>query len=283
MRQVEEHYAPKNRSVILIDGHGPGYAMGRSVGLSDQPDATFIATDTKTAFDWTTGGNNRFPKGGVPSPFTGNDFRLNKSPKPWMNISWSDLPNWQTSKKGSELWLPNYPVERAFRTAGLVRGKHPYALVMDDYQKDTEPHTYDWGMILEDDVVQVSATGKDMVLGEGKTGPDARYLLVRVLNANGLEDDSISLGKYDVPNPPLKPISMNRLSVQVKAIAPDFRTLLFPYHEGEEQPKTQWNTDKTKLSIAWSDQIDSVEFTKPTDGRTRVRIVRGGQTLAELK
>ncbi len=283
MRQVEEHYAPKNRSVILIDGHGPGYAMGKSVGLADQPGATFIATDTKPAFDWTTGGNNRFPKGGVPSPFTGNDFRLNKSPKPWMNISWSDLPNWQTSKKGSELWLPHYPVQRAFRTAGLVRGKHPYALVIDDYQKDADPHTYDWGMILEDDVVQVSTTPTQTILGEGKTGPGARYLLVRVLNANGLEPGSITVGKYDLPNPPQKRLTLNRLSVKVNTVAPDFRTLLFPYREGEEQPKTQWNADKTKLSIEWSDQKDSLEFSKPADGRTRVRVLRDGGELMDIK
>jgi hypothetical protein len=282
MRQVEEHYAPKNRSVILIDGHGPGYAMGKSVGLSDQPVATFIATDTKPAFDWTTGGNNRFPKGGVPSPFTGNDFRLNKSPKPWMNISWSDLPHWQTSKKGSELWLPNYPVERAFRTAGLVRGKHPYALIIDDYQKDAEPHTYDWGMILEDDVVQVSVTGQDVILGEGKTGAEARYLLVRVLNANGLKDGSITVGTYDLPNPSQKPITLNRLSVQAKSVAPDFRTLLFPYREGEEQPMTRWNANKTKLSIEWSDQKDVVEFTQPADGRSRIKILRNQTELANL-
>lgn len=89
------------------------------------------------------------------------------------------------------------------------------ALIDDDYQKDTAPHTYDWGMILEDDVTQVSKsdTDTDTVLGEGKTGPDARFLLVRVLNAEGRDPATPAIVKYDLPNPPQKPISMNRLRI----------------------------------------------------------------------
>ena len=156
LRQVEEHYAPKNRSVILIDGKGPGMATSRCVDMQDNQQATFIAADAKTAYNYTTGGNNRFPKGGIRVPFAPNDFRLEKSVKPWMNLPWSDLPNWQTSMKGSELWLPINTVQRAFRTAGLVRGPHPYALIIDDFQQDNAAHDYQWGMILEDDLVQDS-------------------------------------------------------------------------------------------------------------------------------
>ena len=123
LRQVEEHYQPKNRSVVLIDGEGPGMTMGRCVAMADEPQATFIVADAKTPWEWDSGGNNRFPKGGERITASANDFRLRPSDLPWMNMPFSDLPYWQTSMKGSEQWVPRKSnIDRAFRTAGLVRG-----------------------------------------------------------------------------------------------------------------------------------------------------------------
>jgi hypothetical protein len=102
LRQVEEHYQPKNRSVVLIDGEGPGMTMGRCVAMADEPQATFIVADAKTPWEWDSGGNNRFPKGGERITAAANDFRLHRSELPWMNMPFSDLPYWQTSMKGSE-------------------------------------------------------------------------------------------------------------------------------------------------------------------------------------
>jgi hypothetical protein len=48
-------------------------------------------------------------------------------------------------------------VQKAFRTAGLVRGPHPYALVIDDIQKDTSSHDYRWNMAVEHDI-QIAST-----------------------------------------------------------------------------------------------------------------------------
>ena len=283
LRQVEEHYAPKNRSVILVDENGPGMAMAKCLDMQDKPEATFVAADAGPSYAYTSGGNNRFPNNSVPVPFSGNDFRFLKSGKPWMDAPWSDLPNWQTSLKGSEQWLPHHPLQRAFRTAGLVRGKHPYTLITDDFQKDQEAHQFDWGMILEDDVMQVSTSPAETILGEGKSGPDARYLLVRVLNAEGLGSAPVSVEKFDLPNPPVKPISINRFSLRAHCVAPDFKMLLFPYRGNEERPKTTWNSDRSRLAIEWSDQKDLVVFSKAPDGRTRLRLTRDGNELAALR
>jgi hypothetical protein len=165
-------------------------------------------------------------------------------------------------------------VRRAFRTAGLVRGKHPYALIVDDIQKDEKPRAYDWGMILEDDLQLVSREGADTLLGEGKTGPDARFLLLRVLQAEGVDPSTPSVEKYDLPNGTLKPISLNRLSLRAQAVAPQFKVLLFPHREGSELPRTRWNAERTRLTVTWSDQEDTIEFTPHEDGRTRVRVTR---------
>jgi hypothetical protein len=292
LRQVDEHYLPKNRSVILIDGKGPGMATSRCADMQDNPEATFIAADAKTAYNYTTGGNNRFPKGGKPAPYTANDFRLLKSDKPWMSLPWSELPNWQTSMKGSELWLPINTVQRAFRTAGIVRGRHPYALIVDDFQQDGAPHDYQWGMILEDDLVRDSTvTGingpafrNDAIL----TAPgdkEQRYLMVRVLNADGLIDPKTpaSIEKYELPNPPQKDIPIQRLEIASHSVAPNFKVLLFPYRKGEELPVTSWSADHQTVTVAWNDQADQINFKPGADGRTRLAITRGQDQLVDLK
>jgi hypothetical protein len=292
LRQVDEHYLPKNRSVILIDGKGPGMATSRCADMQDQPEATFIAADAKTAYNYTTGGNNRFPKGGQPAPFTGNDFRLTKSVKPWMDMPWSDLPNWQTSMKGSELWLPFNTVKRAYRTAGLVRGKHCYALIVDDFQQDEASHDYQWGMILEDDlavdsVVTDSTAGslRNDVILSAPEDTEGRHLLVRILNADGLVDPKTpaSIDNYEIPNPPQNNIALKRLEITSHSVSPNFKVLLFPYRKGEDLPKTTWSRDRETVAVEWPDQTDMIRFTQGKDGRTRMVISRGNTILADLK
>ena len=291
LRQVEEHYSPRNRSVVLIDGQGPGMAPAKCIDQQDGPLATFVAADVKSSFDYTTGGNSRFPKGGIPVPFCANDFRLRKSDLPWMNAPYSDLPNWQTSQKGSERWLPHVGVERAFRSGGLVRGAHPYALVIDDLAKDQETHEYRWGMVLEDDLeitaTEVATTAeafRNDVLLAAPEDTEKRQLLVRVLEAEGLVDPQVpaAIDTFTLPNQTQKPVPIKRLEVVVKAVAPRFKTLLFPHRAGTDLPVTTWNADRTELVIAWKDQRDVLTFRVGKDGRTRYRIIRDGKPLVSL-
>ncbi|MFP5039843.1 hypothetical protein [Parasediminibacterium sp. JCM 36343] len=289
LRQVEEHYLPKHRSVDLIDGKGPGFAPGKTVDMQDNADATFIAGDYKTSYDWTTGGNNRFPKGGVQVLFTANDFPLHKSSLPWMDMPYSDLPYWQTSKKGSEWWLPNNPVQKAFRSTGLVRGKYPYVLITDDIQKDGSPHDYQFGMSLEDDLLQQGTTvdkkdknfKNDIILG---ANGDNRQMLVRVLNADGADASAPAIVEnYLLPNPPMKDISMNHMVINCKTVSPDYKVLLFPYEKGQKMPVTSWDASHTVLKVEWPGQIDMITYAKAADGRTRITIKRDGKEIMVLK
>ena len=147
------------------------------------------------------------------------------------------------------------------------------------------PHQYQWGMIVEDDLVQqppaAGASPADVILAEKQPpAAGARFLLVRVLNAEDLDPAAPpAIDTFVLPNPPQRDITMHRLNVTSHAVAPDFKTLLFPYREGQEQPKTTWNAGKTVLTVAWSDQKDTVTFAKGADGRTRVTIARGGKQI----
>jgi hypothetical protein len=285
LRQVEGHYAPRNRSSVLIDGEGPGMTMCKCVDMQDNPQATFIAADARVPWEWDSGGNDRFPRGGKPVPFVANDFHLHPIDLPWMNMPWSDLPYWQTSYKGSENWIPRKTsMQRAFRTAGLVRGRHPYVLIVDDIQKDDQPHQYQWGMITEDDVIQQSSSGADVILTEKlPSSSGARFLLVRTLNASGTVDAPSAIDTFQLDNPPQRPIPMHRMNITRTTVAPDYQVLLFPYRNGQELPVTSWNADRTQLTVSFSDQKDTVLFTKPGDGRTRMSVMRDGQPIVALR
>ena len=168
---------------------------------------------------------------------------------------------------------------------------------MDDIQKDSAAHTYQWGMILEDDLIQdpvqeaflkSSAADRsfpdDVIIGEAR--PDAkaaRFMLVRTLSDEGrTPGNGTKVETFELPNQPNKPIEMHRLCITRHAVAPDFKVLLYPYHAGQEQPRTIWNADHTAVSVEWSNQKDEVTFSKGTDRRTRIKIARGGKDIVAV-
>lgn len=231
-------------SVPLIDDRGQAIGPpAKFVALVDTPEATFGVGDARLAYSV-----RRSRPGEASLELHPNDFRLEKSPLPWMDLPWKDLPDWYSGQKlgigtvrireyrgehgfdpatvAERTWerawtLRDKPVRKAFRTAGLVRGKHNYALIVDDIQKDDQPHQYKWLMQTADDLeleaIKVSENGAppapelqnaagpmrgksapvkasymaDFLLREGKRrndgrvwsdeGPANRELLVRVL------------------------------------------------------------------------------------------------------
>jgi hypothetical protein len=305
-RQVGAQYMPQMRSVLLADEKGPSVMEAKCVSLTDQPLATLQATDLTQAWNYQTTGLEKAPKGveTILNPFTYNDFRLNPSPIPWMNYPIGHLPNWQTSenpvaanqKAPNGEWYKRYSVKKAFRTIGLVRGAHPYALVADDLQLDDASHHYDWGMVLDDDIVLGSSkvTGArtaDVILDE-QMKPDKksevapandRHLLVRVLNADQLSDNSISVGTFPLPNPPQRDMQINRLHITSDCASPDYKILMFPFKTGQVLPETKWSEDQHSVTVTWPDQTDAITFTTGADGRTRVKIVRGDTVVTEAR
>ena len=304
-RQVDAQYLPKNRSVLLADDNGPSVLEARCADLQDKPLATFTVTDLKNTWDYQDAGIVKPPAGTeiVANPFTYNDFRLHKSPMSWMDYPIAFLPNWYTSAKpedkDTKRFYKKYDVKKAYRTAGMVRGTHPYSLIVDDLQLDDQPHNYDWGMILADDVVLGSVKTTDTKPGEAsadivlneqpkpdKTNPTPeadRHLLVRVLSADSLTDPAATAGFYNIPNPPGKDWQINKLHVTSTSVSPGFKMLLFAYKDGEALPTTTWNANHTSVTVAWPDQTDVITFHPSPDGRSLFQITRGGQELVSLK
>lgn len=308
MRQVPEAYQPKNRTGVMVDNDGVSPLSGKCVAFDETPDAAFIATDLKPSYDYIY--NYIFPNqertNNVKVPFSPNDFRLNPSPLPWMSILLDEMPDWQTSRipnpapgqpivgrpaPGAWWRKRDIPYEKAFRTAGLVRGAHPYVLIVDDINRDKTDRDYTWGMTISDDLelqkTEIIPDGEgfraDAILVEkGKSPSESRRLLVRMVQARNLQAPA-SIEAVTSANPPQKDVVIPKLTFRSRGTDPAFKALLLPLKPGEEPPQTSWSPDGTQLEIVWADQKDTVTFRPGSEGRTRVGIRRDGKTLVTQK
>lgn len=353
----------KYHSAITIDDRGQGYFATPACWLDyvDKPEATFGVIDYKYSFDWLwikspaadiMNGKRtetmweegiygetakrlaayypgvkpqRDPLRKVAEYFSGS---IGNNPLIWHEDTWP-------------MRLPNFQVEHAFRTAGMVKGTHNYMLIVDDLKKDNQERLYNWNMPMPLDVEVVSikqlvevtqGTGHgdlgfnhfankgiqgeyDIVLGDkrmkrnmkevddtaNETYQAGRFtprkgdpqLLVRVLERTPAPRPNLE------PNPRLEVIEKlktedmhqfylrtmdigKRLVIPSRSSDPNFKVLLFPYLHGEEIPKTEWNENRTKLKVEWSDQKDEFTFTTHSDKRTRLKLMRDGKLIFEI-
>lgn len=168
----------KYHSVITINGRGQGYFATPAswINYVDNANATFGVINQKYAYDWMW----------LKSPVA--DMMQGKMVAPqWQNGVYADAakklrqyyPNAVLQRDplrkvaeyfngnlatnpliwNEDTWpmrLPNYEVAYAFRTAGLVKGKHDYVLIVDDIKKDNQENLYEWLMPMPLDVEVVS-------------------------------------------------------------------------------------------------------------------------------
>ena len=323
----------KYHNLVSIDGRGQGYfpPAGRWIATVDTPQATFAVTDAKYAWDWMWAKSmfleskasliKRNQAWGVdPAERLQARFPLEKweaDPSPVVkayNEGFTAVgdPRMWNNEDGWVLRTPHYPVNRAFRTTGLVRGAHPYVLVIDDIKKDDAEHLYEWRMNAGPDVEAVSIDGSDILLGDqttnrvpveldkafqGKSGLSPkkgdRLLLVRTLEI-GVPDLPTLQGIPQVAAIEYKKtddshqFSGRSLGMGTQVILPSrtrepkFKVLLVPHRQGEELPVTTWNDARTEVTIAWKDQRDVIRFATTTEGRTTLVATRNGQPLIEV-
>ena len=318
---------PENSAVVIDGKTQDEHSPGRMVDFADEPLATFAVGDAKYPWDWNlafvdkTGGGFytaadvhagkvKAPKGTgwTLENHSVNDFAFTKLSFAYLNTTLAESSHWILPVGAVRPYFrqPNYPVQRAFRTAGLVRGVKPYALVVDDIQKDSAVHHYDWTLALENDIqiakvekhgehgLDVILTGNDpqQKNPRGKTPlpPNVTgtipagqpMLLVRVLNVNSTKPVVPTI--VELPNlaNPKNYSPIRRLLIPADAVSPDFRVLLFAFHQGDALPQTTWNGDRTAVSVEAGGVKDRVEFIPGKSGKTSVAVVRAGKTLVQL-
>jgi hypothetical protein len=176
-------------------------------------------------------------------------------------------------------------MEYVYRSAGIVRGLHSYAVVVDDLKENREAHLYQWTAMLGSGVWQAKVDGlgpNQIVLAAaapvskivaGKTPiipkPGDPLLLATVLAPGVI----LATETVDEPGEGL----YDRFTASIRAVKANFRVVLVPYRSGEPLPVVKEN------AISWSDQQDDFQFTSGADGRARFSIGRSGKVLAEIR
>jgi len=210
---------------------------------------------------------------------------------PWMARPWYQRAHWLVPGEAMRtLKRPWNPVQKAFRTAGIVRGRHPYAIVVDDIQKDDEPHHYKWLLQLSDDLTierylfdEKSEVGSLML--RSLDPQDDRRLLVAVLECHtaspphdgvlGRIEQYMANMRWGRPG--------KRLALSSWSVAPEYKILLLPLRNKAEIPEMVWNKDHTQVTLRWADQADVVRFRQSTRGYTLFEIVRNGTRIVDTE
>ena len=117
----------------------------------------------------------------------------------------------------------------------------------------------------------------------GKVAAKQPMLLVRVLEMNNrVAENIVNIEEWRSNKPKSNEGNVRRLVIPVDAIAPNFKVLLYPYHEGDELPTTNWNSKHTKVTVKWSNgQKQELDFSNNADGRTHLNI-KSGETIFRL-
>ena len=327
----------RHHSMVVIDGKGQGYFTPPAnwLGLVDNEHVTIAAVDAAYAYAWAWPGHLC----GFTNPadsrrqfarwkgFTEKaDAFLAENPDYDWQAAIDRHPTVEKFYKGFEkgdprIWdeyarpqrIPHNPVEKAFRTALLVRGPHPYVMIVDDIKKDDQVRLYEWLMMLPAEV-EMQSIGTHRVMlydasAEGvsrepreqspKLPGDAPMCLVEVLERTLPEDKytnpQLRFETFELKDARAWPTNMaevgasnkaghwqKRLVVPSRAVAPNFKVLLYPHRHGAKLPEIAWNEARDQVTVSFPEQVDVIGFAAGDDGRTRVSVRRNGKQLGEL-
>ena len=323
-------FRTSENSTVCIDGKSQRETVpGRMVDFIDTPNATFAVGDAKYCWDWlwqtvnkrsgyytaadVRAGKVEVPPGWELEPHTTNDFALLKLPFAYLNRPLSENPNWilPSGALTPVVRQSNYPVQKAFRTAGLVRGPVPYSVIVDDIRKDDTVHHYDWTLALEYDIqiaginqrnpreldILLSGTDPNQTgLGRKEALPSAitpgtaiptgqPVLLVRVLNRS--VDPSKAAGSPEIVELPnqadgKKYGRIRRLVIPSDSVSPDFKVLIFACRQGDPLPKVAWNAARTAVTVQAGGAKDVITFSPSKCGKTNVSVQRDGAQLVSV-
>jgi hypothetical protein len=245
----------KHHSCILIDGKGQGYfaAPGLITAYMESPVATFATGDATYAYTYR------------------HTFPWRKGNKENKGFGWEDSPISEAARA-----IDN-SVLRAYRTAMLVKGKYPYSLILDNIQKDDNEHVYDWLMQVSDDLVLKNASATQAVLAEQDAKEKSPELLVEILNQNQTAENNLSDAveplRLETFTPRRSPNSGStkafklgkKLVLSSRAVAPDYKIMLYPHRPGSQMPKVERKSDS--YAVAFPGQKDVYHFYKQPSGQ----------------
>ena len=264
----------------------------KAAAWADNATAAFATGDATYAYTNQWAWHN-YAAGTTFTPATGyvadnncfNNFRRsnNQISESFGNTPFVSYPFWDGPNQNEGVQKKSYnPMVQVYRTAGLVRGAKPYALIIDDVVKDASTHAYRWFAAIPPDLSIVTGSSlpagcnpaTDVVLQE-PSATGTRGLLVRVLRADGTpvqqatnSDGTATSGSSLAYIEKLTTVDSShsnyyRLVIQrTGVVAPNFRVLLFPFRTGDTLPATAWNGSSLTVNIG--SQADVFAFTPRT-------------------
>lgn len=298
--------ASRFHSVVMIDGVGQGAnghfapSRGAWLGVDKNDHGAFAKMGLKNCYDWIwtnpmhyswgTPARKNYQWEPVTDPYVVKCFKGTQRYKCrlWMHSYW----NWNWSP---QLQAPWNPVEYAYRTAGIVRGPNPYAIVVDDIKKDEEKHIYEWQMQIPGGIfihswwkmpkgLTVLAQKSDLQ-EKGGLAKGAPQLAVLVLDRH--RDEFEAQGVLFPMEIRKQLVSKTeRLVITARGVRPDFKVALIPFRHGGPVPTV--TREEGKATITWSQgdevvQQDEILFIQGDDHRTRFTVTRAGRALIKVE
>lgn len=194
-------------------------------------------------------------------------------------------------------------MRHVFRSTALVRGEHPYGIVIDDLKKDDTSRLYQWAGMLNGGVwkadvsglaanqIALASDGVDPKLDSGETKP---ALVPRpgdpllIVTALGMDEsgelDRPLMQVETAPGPPDrsgKPTFHDRLLVNRRASSVNFRILLLPIRAGDPLPVVQHDAASGIATVRFSAAGDTLRFSIGEDQRTRLSASRGERKMID--
>ncbi len=269
----------KHHSQVLIDGQGQGFfcPQGSLIGHLDLPELTAAAMDIAYAYNyrWT--------------------FAWRAGNQENKGFAWEPEPR-RPGEKGT-IRAPYNPVSYAYRSAAMVRGAHPYVLIVDDVRKDQAEHLYEWIMQVPDDLrlLQIDGNPASRIILGSSAADDQPRLLVQILEANHTEEMKredavvrVRLEQYELMRSrnsmggdALRKGIGQRLVISVISDEPRFKIVLYPHRASDELPAVTLSRDAATLT--WADSPPQQwQFTPGEDGRTSTRHIIEGTAPVPL-
>ena len=309
-------------STVIIDGRDlPASSAARMIDYQRTPLATFSCGDAAPAWNWeykSAGSHGQYtaqdaaegkitiPEGWEANTSSFNDFAYEKENLACFTSSYFTRPDWLKPGRimASVRRRSGFQVKRAFRSAGIVRGTYPYALIVDDYEAaDGAVHDYDWIARLERDLAlwkterytlkngkpttKIGANDRvfsDVFLvgradanefdqyGRIRLARGMRVLLVRFLQCDAEAASPATIHGHAAV---WSEREERRLVVSTRTRRPNFKVLVYPYrHAQDPVPATQWEPRAQTLRVVLKDQVDTVVFSEQANGRTAIEIRR---------
>ncbi|MBI4832420.1 MAG: hypothetical protein HY801_12905, partial [Candidatus Lindowbacteria bacterium] len=303
-------------SIVLIDGMGQGAvghcapAKAEWLGAVINENAAIAKTNQKHAYDyiwcnpmhysWENEERKAYKWEIETDPEVVKCFKGTKHYKCriWMHSYWDE--NW-----GPQMRAPYNPVQYAFRTAGIIRGPHPYALVVDDIRKDDQNHVYEWQMQLPEGVVLASwwkmpdglivlARRSDCKIEKFIT-PNKGAPCLAVLVLEKTPEPQQTQANFCFAPAEIRTQSVtgtDRLVIATRAIDTKFKIAMVPFRFGDPVPTADMEDGKARIKWARVDaktkketteQQDEIIFTKGKDNRTIFTVGRDGKALLDVK